>query len=113
MNLCPTCGSEYEGDAKECPACEAEHHVAAPEPIEVFRVYITSKKSDLGPFDSDTVRKMIQKGQISHTDYIRGRNEFSWTPLLNSEFSKEMAERVNTQRLTSTTCPRCGGALVA
>lgn len=113
MNICPSCGTEYEGDAKECPACEGAGHSADPEAIETFHVYITSKKSDLGPFDSDTVRKMIQKGQVSHADFVRRRNESSWTPLLESDFSKEMIERVNTQRLASTTCPRCGGTLVA
>jgi predicted RNA-binding Zn-ribbon protein involved in translation (DUF1610 family) len=64
-----------------------------------------------GPFTEDEVKSMIARQQIKITDSVAAHGSTIWVPITQSPFAPFIVTQASIDRLASSTCPRCGGAM--
>jgi hypothetical protein len=132
MGFCSNCGASLAEGNQFCVSCGtrvSSQAIAAtvggsaavpppPPPIEVtvspgplWHVgYATGQIG--GPFTEDEVRSMIARQQIKITDSVVAHGGTNWVPITQSPFARLIVAQASVDRLASSTCPRCGAAMV-
>lgn len=115
MSFCTACGSEKLDSAQFCTNCGASTAVAMsklPEPTASQSLwYVTVAGQSTGPLNEDAVRAMVLQQQIGPVDGVRAEGCEIWVPVTQSKFAPLVAQQTNLNRLTASTCPRCGAAM--
>ncbi len=122
MTSCGNCGTELQETDKFCTKCgttQTTNVVASrtkpvieitPPPAAVWYVtYATGQRG--GPFTEDVVRAMIARQEIKITDSVIAQGGTTWVPISQSPFASSIVHQATVNRLVSSTCPRCGGAM--
>lgn len=123
MTYCAKCGSSLAEGVKFCTRCGNETSVAmaatasastivmmpAQAPLWYSR-YATGQTS--GPWTEDEIRAMIARQQIKISDAVAVQGGSTWLPITQSPFAGQVAAQTSIDRLASSTCPRCGGAMI-
>lgn len=55
---------------------------------------------------------MIARQELKITDSVVAEGGKTWVPITQSPFAHSITSQARMQRLASSTCPRCGGAMV-
>jgi len=123
MGACTNCGSSLEDDVRFCVACGTpvtSKVLAAtaagttiqvqPPPQRWYVTYATGQRG--GPFTEDVIKSMISRQEIKITDSVIAEGGNTWTPIAQSPFARFVVTTTSAARLASSTCPRCGGAMV-
>jgi ribosomal protein L37AE/L43A len=113
MPICPQCGKDNNPEFKNCGSCGTTLAQAGLTHSNMYFLLQSATRTTLGPMPDTAVREWINSNHLSQRDMITRAGEDRWVPILNSEFSQHMLEKINLERLSSTTCPRCNSALVA
>jgi GYF domain 2 len=122
MAFCPSCGKNQAELAKFCVACgnsvsQVMVAAAGSSTIDVrpttgptwFVTYASGQTG--GPFTEDEVRSMIARQQLKITDAVAVQGSSNWVPITQSPFAPSIAAQASMDRLASSTCPQCGGAM--
>jgi predicted RNA-binding Zn-ribbon protein involved in translation (DUF1610 family) len=64
-----------------------------------------------GPFTEDEVRSLISRQQLKITDAVAVQGSSTWLPITQSPFAHFVVAQSSIDRLASSTCPQCGGAM--
>jgi hypothetical protein len=122
MGFCTNCGAVRSDTAQFCTTCgtAAPNSLLAPAPnVQTIEVrapnlwhvtYATGQRG--GPFTDDAIRGMIARQELKVTDSIVAQGGTTWIPITQSPFGSIIATQASINRLASSTCPRCGGAMV-
>jgi predicted RNA-binding Zn-ribbon protein involved in translation (DUF1610 family) len=82
-----------------------------PSPSPVWHVtYATGQTG--GPFTEDEVIAKIARQEIKITDSVAAAGSDRWVPITQSPFARYIVSQASMDRLTASTCPRCGAAMV-
>jgi predicted RNA-binding Zn-ribbon protein involved in translation (DUF1610 family) len=123
MGACLSCGSTLGDDSRFCNKCgtavESKSlaglpHAATieviPPPVPSWHVtYATGQTA--GPFTGDEIKSMIVRQQIKITDSVIPSGGSTWVPITQSPFASCIVNQASVDRLTASTCPRCGAAM--
>lgn len=122
MGFCTNCGSPFSEGTSFCTKCGTQGSaslVAPPVATQTIEVqaphlwhvtYATGQRG--GPFTDDDIRGMIARQEIKVTDSIVAQGGSAWVPITQSPFGSLIATQARINRLASSTCPQCGGAMV-
>jgi predicted RNA-binding Zn-ribbon protein involved in translation (DUF1610 family) len=66
-----------------------------------------------GPFTEDEIRAMIARQEIKITDSVVAQGGTTWLPITQSPFASLVVAQTTMDRMASSTCPQCGGLMVA
>src|ERR1041384_420849 len=66
-----------------------------------------------GPLSEETLKDWISQKRVTLQDSVTKHGEQNWIPILQSPFGRPLADQANLDRLASSTCPRCGSAMIA
>jgi GYF domain 2 len=78
-----------------------------------YYVLNAATRQTYGPLAEETLKEWILQKRITLQDLVNKQGEQNWTPILQSSFGKPLIDQANLDRLASTTCPRCGSAMIA
>jgi len=120
MAFCPTCGSTMLESARFCASCGTQSGKilaasASGPTVDVtpaptwFVTYATGQTG--GPFTEDEVKGMIARQQLKITDSVAAAGSHTWVPVTQSPFASFVFAQTSMDRLASSTCPQCGGAM--
>lgn len=109
MPICSQCGTENGVTNANCVNCGVS---LATNPVEYYVLQSTTNEI-LGPIKEGEVKDWILQRRITSRDSLTLVGDSTWTPLLQSQFSQHLVERINVERLAANTCPSCGAGMVA
>jgi len=111
VSFCTSCGNKIsEVKAAAVGSAITTIDAASPSPAPLWHVtYATGQTG--GPFTEGEVRGMIARQEIKITDAVAVHGSSAWLPITQSPFAPFVAVQTSMDRLASTTCPQCGGAM--
>jgi DNA-directed RNA polymerase subunit M/transcription elongation factor TFIIS len=109
MRACSQCGTENGVTSASCISCGVSLTSGAVE----YYVLQARTNEILGPISEEGIKEWILQKRITSRDSLTLVGDSTWTPLLQSQFSQNLVEQINVERLTASTCPRCGAGMVA
>ena len=124
MESCLNCRSSLNDNARFCVTCGTEvpsQVLATTKPgttIEMqattsprwYVTYATGQRG--GPFSEDVIEGMISRQELKITDSVVAEGGSTWVPISQSPFARSIIATAQAVRLASSTCPRCGGAMI-
>lgn len=81
--------------------------------MQKYYILKNDTKQTLGPVETASVKQWIKERMINHDDSICKEGEENWLKIIDSDFKDEIIEKMNIDRISATTCPKCGSAMVA
>jgi hypothetical protein len=123
MAFCRNCGSNLPVGAEFCSICGSRMALsmaaAAGSPVVEVRAspcpmwHVTFATGQTGgPYTEDEIRSMIVRQQIKISDAIVAHGGTTWVPITQSPFAPYVVGQASIDRMASSTCPRCGGAMI-
>lgn len=124
MPFCMSCGTAVPENATLCSTCGTENAtkllpptggqtlvIPPPPPPDIiwYVTYATGQRG--GPFSEGQVAGMIASQHVKITDSV-ARQGGAWMPITQSPFARFVVSQASMNRLASSTCPQCGGAMV-
>ena len=124
MGSCTNCGSPLGEDVRFCGACGTAVpskalaatvggttiEVQPPAATRWYVTYATGQRG--GPFTEDVIQGMIARQELKITDSVVAEGGSTWIPVTQSPFARLIVSSASAARLASSTCPRCGGAMI-
>lgn len=108
--FCVTCGATVPSKALAGNAPAALIEVCPPSKARWYVTYATGQRG--GPFTENEIQGMISRQELKITDAVLAEGGTVWTPITQSPFASAITTQAHMHRLASSTCPRCGGAMV-